>query len=56
MTRPVCWSKSWRLTPRMKTRGPVDQQVEADDLDPPEADPEVGLLDDGRLPATAGDA
>ena len=23
MTRPVCWSKSWRLTPRMKTRAPL---------------------------------
>ncbi len=26
MTRPVCWSKSWRLTPRMKMRSPLNRR------------------------------
>ena len=40
MTRPVCWSKSWRLTPRMQDPPAVEQQVQAADLDATEADPD----------------
>ena len=55
MTRPVCWSKSWRLTPRMKTRCPLTSRSRPRISTRRKPTRTRRRLDDRRRPASRSD-